>query len=117
MKYSIIWISVAVLSITACDNKSPKDSHDKEQHEGEHIFACPMHPEVTGKEGDKCPKCGMDLEHTHNTGMENKNTYVMAFSSNPPGIEAGKKAILSLTPKIVGEDNQQVPLDVEHEKK
>ena len=26
------------------------------------IYACPMHPEVTGKEGDKCPKCGMALE-------------------------------------------------------
>jgi len=25
-------------------------------------FACPMHPEVTGKEGDKCSKCGMTLE-------------------------------------------------------
>lgn len=24
-------------------------------------YACPMHPEVTGKEGDKCPKCGMAL--------------------------------------------------------
>ncbi len=28
-----------------------------------HVFSCPMHPEVTGKEGDKCPKCGMALEH------------------------------------------------------
>jgi hypothetical protein len=28
-----------------------------------HVFACPMHPEVTGKEGDKCPKCGMALTH------------------------------------------------------
>ena len=25
------------------------------------VFACPMHPEVTGKQGDKCSKCGMDL--------------------------------------------------------
>jgi len=25
-------------------------------------FACPMHPEVTGKEGDKCWKCNMDLK-------------------------------------------------------
>ena len=25
-------------------------------------YACPMHPEVTGKEGDKCSKCGMKLE-------------------------------------------------------
>jgi len=23
---------------------------------------CPMHPEITGKEGDKCSKCGMTLE-------------------------------------------------------
>lgn len=25
------------------------------------VFACPMHPEVTGKDGDKCSKCGMKL--------------------------------------------------------
>lgn len=27
-------------------------------------YACPMHPEVTGNEGDKCPKCGMNLVKT-----------------------------------------------------
>lgn len=26
------------------------------------VYACPMHPEVTGNRGDTCPKCGMDLE-------------------------------------------------------
>lgn len=25
------------------------------------VYACSMHPEVTGQKGDKCPKCGMDL--------------------------------------------------------
>lgn len=25
-------------------------------------YACPMHPEVTGKKGDKCSKCSMKLE-------------------------------------------------------
>lgn len=31
-----------------------------------HTYVCPMHPEVKGsKEGEKCPKCGMALEH-HN---------------------------------------------------
>ncbi|WP_223151102.1 heavy metal-binding domain-containing protein [Flavobacterium sp. GP15] len=25
-------------------------------------YSCPMHPEVIGSKGDKCPKCGMDLE-------------------------------------------------------
>lgn len=28
----------------------------------EAIYACPMHPDVTGKAGDRCPKCGMALE-------------------------------------------------------
>lgn len=23
--------------------------------------ACPIHPEITGLDGDKCSKCGMDL--------------------------------------------------------
>jgi hypothetical protein len=26
------------------------------------VYACSMHPEITGKEGDKCSKCGMKLE-------------------------------------------------------
>lgn len=25
------------------------------------MYSCPMHPEVTGKKGDKCSKCGMNL--------------------------------------------------------
>ena len=25
------------------------------------VYACPMHPEVTGAKGEKCPKCGMAL--------------------------------------------------------
>jgi len=25
-------------------------------------YACPMHPEMTGKKGDKCAKCGMDMQ-------------------------------------------------------
>jgi hypothetical protein len=28
-----------------------------------HVFACPMDPEITGKEGEKCSKCGMALVH------------------------------------------------------
>jgi Cu(I)/Ag(I) efflux system membrane fusion protein len=32
-------------------NKAPKAA-----------YVCPMHPKVSGKEGDKCSKCGMDLE-------------------------------------------------------
>jgi FtsP/CotA-like multicopper oxidase with cupredoxin domain len=28
---------------------------------GDHMYACPMHPEVTSESADRCPKCGMKL--------------------------------------------------------
>ena len=125
MKYSIALVCVAFLGFTACKNnpETKEATIEKHEHEagevndGNHTFACPMHPEVIGKEGEKCPKCGMALEHNDNAGKGNGNTYKMEFTSNPNPIEAGKVSNLSLTPKIVGKDNEQVPLDIEHEKK
>jgi FtsP/CotA-like multicopper oxidase with cupredoxin domain len=29
--------------------------------EGPVVYACPMHPEITGEASDRCPKCGMTL--------------------------------------------------------
>ncbi|MEO6039909.1 MAG: heavy metal-binding domain-containing protein [Saprospiraceae bacterium] len=77
-------------------------------------YACPMHPEVTGKMGDKCPKCGMALEPAKANAA---NRYKMAFSSSPATLEAGKSAMLSLKPEMVGQANTPVPLDLHHEKK
>jgi len=36
--------------------------HDMEMDAKLVAYACPMHPEVTGKAGDSCSKCGMTLE-------------------------------------------------------
>ena len=74
-------ISMAIIAITAstiftaCNNSSDDakssdmDTAKTEMaHEGgDHIYACPMHPEVTGKEGDTCSKCNMKLEAVKNT--------------------------------------------------
>ncbi len=121
MKYKIAIISAAIFALAACNNQTPKETVTNAEapveHSGEHVFACPMHPEVTGKEGDKCPKCGMALVHNDNAGKGNGNTYKMNFSSFPAVIESGKQTIISLTPKIVGKENEQVPLDLEHERK
>ena len=80
-----IQLLIFLVLITSC---SSKKEQNKEAHEhteggtsGQHrdememdstemhgmdathmAYACPMHPEVTGKESDKCPKCGMNLE-------------------------------------------------------
>jgi ABC-type Zn2+ transport system substrate-binding protein/surface adhesin len=56
---------------------SEKHEHDGEdhEHEGEEssgealAYACPMHPEEKGKEGDTCSKCKMALEKIE-TGTE-----------------------------------------------
>ena len=40
-------------AMTACDDDPPAAAS------ATHV--CPMHPARTGKAGDKCPDCGMDL--------------------------------------------------------
>lgn len=35
------------------------------------VYACPMHPEVTGKADDTCNKCGMALEKVEKTDSTN----------------------------------------------
>jgi uncharacterized protein YceK len=75
MKNSILFI-VFMLFMVACGSETKHNqSHEAKATTPEtkaevktdtmhvHVYTCPMHPEVTGKEGDKCPKCSMALEH------------------------------------------------------
>ena len=74
MKNSVVLL--ALLGFIACQDNKPKETTTtatptvtvpkaevKTDTMHVHVFTCPMHPEVTGKEGDKCPKCGMSLTH------------------------------------------------------
>jgi hypothetical protein len=50
--------------LTSCESKkeSSETGHDHTKMDSTTVsYACPMHPEVTGKEGDTCSKCGMKL--------------------------------------------------------
>ncbi len=102
---------------TAMNATGTTDAAAGAEHSGEHTFACPMHPEVTGKEGDICPKCGMKLEHNDNAGKSNGKTYVMNFKATPSTVEADKAAVLSFTPGVKDKAGELVPLDLHHEKK
>lgn len=116
---AILFITGAV-TFTACNNNdankiaaSTVDS--TAAHSGEHTFACPMHPEITGKEGENCPKCGMKLEHNDNAG--GPSNVKMEFTTTPETVNPNQEVTLSLIPKLKDNDKEQVPLDVEHEKK
>jgi len=80
----------------------------------EEKYECPMHPDVVGKKDDTCPKCGMKLTKAHEEKKTNK--YKMEFKTAPT-IEAGKSALLSFTPTLVGREQDSVPLDIQHDKK
>jgi hypothetical protein len=110
------------LFFAACnsDKKSGGENSDSTAnmaHSEDHIYACPMHPEVLGKEGDKCPKCGMALEHNDNAGKSNGLTYFMDFSTSPASVGANQEITLAMTPKIKGKETDLVPLQDEHTKK
>jgi hypothetical protein len=68
-----ILILLAFLSFIACQNHKPQEATQtampaateaktvKADTLQARTYSCPMHPEITGKEGDKCSKCGMAL--------------------------------------------------------
>ncbi|MFZ6010559.1 MAG: heavy metal-binding domain-containing protein [Bacteroidota bacterium] len=109
---AIMFFLSLLIAVTSCGSKH----EHADDHEGEHdhAYACPMHPEVTGHEGDKCSKCGMNLELVKKE--TDQHEYFMAFQDTP-AVEAGKTANLSFTPKIKGLENEMVPLDIQHGKK
>lgn len=113
-----LFAGVASLAITSCGSKSANADaeHDHATGDHAHTYACPMHADVTGKEGETCPKCGMKLELVSADKAANTNTYFMAFKATP-AVEAGKPALLSFTPSIKGNESEMVPLDIQHDKK
>lgn len=42
-------------------NKEASTTNSENTESTSQLYACSMHPEVTGKKGDKCSKCGMEL--------------------------------------------------------
>ena len=83
-----------------------------ENHEHAHtdsIYSCPMHPEIIGKKGGSCSKCGMELVPK----AINSSTVEVQLITSPQAVEAGSPAKLEFTFKNGG---RNVQLDVAHEK-
>ena len=55
--------------VVSCNQKSKETEATKTETSSE-VYACSMHPEVTGKKGDKCSKCGMELTEPVSSNTE-----------------------------------------------
>ena len=63
MKNIILSSIACTFLFTACNQKSKQaeTTNPETTKSSSELYACSMHPEVTGKKGEKCPKCGMEL--------------------------------------------------------
>lgn len=117
----LVLLLFVVASFMACNSKQTSGetptTHGIEHGDDAHVhtYACPMHPDIQGHEGEKCSKCGMPLEHMDQAPAA--GNFKMEFKVSAEKIEAGKSVNLSFTPKNKDNANVSVPLDVEHEKK
>jgi hypothetical protein len=65
MKKILFGIAIATFGIACTQKKIAATVPDQQfANVAATNYSCPMHPEVTGKAGDKCPKCKMDLTQT-----------------------------------------------------
>jgi hypothetical protein len=117
-----LWLLWIIIGLVACNAKTHTDetsaSHGMKHADGDshvHTYACPMHPEVHGAEGDRCSICGMPLEHMDHAPVSGR--FNMELKAPVEKMEAGKPTRLILVPKNLDQPQAAVPLDVEHEKK
>lgn len=62
MKKVILSAILMALVVVSCNQKSKEtEKPSLETPETAQMYSCSMHPEVIGKKGEKCSKCGMDL--------------------------------------------------------
>jgi len=106
----LISLVVAGLFFRAC-NHPQNNSSDMEDHQHSSVYTCPMHSEITGKKGNKCPECGMDLVAVSD---ENSTKVKVKLITEPQAIEAGTPIQLTFT---FEENDKKVPLDISHEMK
>jgi hypothetical protein len=89
-KLSILVLMVAFASCKDAKTENSTESTTVENSDNAasgQLYACSMHPEVTGKKGESCSKCGMDLtepvaqSEAVSEGVKVEKAAVTAFSS------------------------------------
>lgn len=105
MKKAIILITI-VATLIACNKSTKSEKIESTSYENKssnnhnhQLFACSMHPEITGKKGEKCSKCGMELTEPVAQSKLDKN-------SEEPSLNNTKAKV-----GVLGADTSVIPLD------
>ena len=68
----LVILTLALFVSTTCILAQKAGKVDTLKHTT--YYSCPMHPEVTGHEPGKCPKCGMELNMSAKEQMKARTT-------------------------------------------
>ena len=60
---ALILSAIIAITLVSCNqkNKETENNTTETSTSSNELFSCSMHPEITGKKGEKCSKCGMEL--------------------------------------------------------
>lgn len=104
MKTLILSAFVAI-TLVSCNqkNKETENNTTETSTNSNELFVCSMHPEITGKKGEECSKCGMELtEPVVSKKQEDMKPIDSVTKSEPIAIEETK--INKVTPSDYTED-------------
>lgn len=105
LKASWLALALGTVMLVSCGRDK---SADHGLHADTTTYACPMHPEVTGHEGEVCPACGMKLEKMQSGKIS------MELAASPETVEAGQPVTLTVTPR---RGSHVIALEESHERK
>lgn len=91
MKNIILSTLTTAILLVSCNQKSkeavPTTSESKETIS--QLYACSMHPEVTGKKGDTCSKCGMELTEPVKQAASQTDKETLAVDAAKETVQSG----------------------------
>ena len=63
MKNIILSALIMAITLTSCNQKAKEENKNttKTTEATSQLYSCSMHPEIKGKKGESCSKCGMEL--------------------------------------------------------
>jgi hypothetical protein len=102
MKKIIFMSVITAFLMVSCNQKNKEEtavSSEKTERTAE-LYACPMHPEVTGTAGSECPECGMELTEkvAQTATTDNKVTPVGVANEQSSAITATGNASKTVFP-------------------